>query len=310
MNTEALEDIASYILELEDRTPDLPDELAIVETWSGWVDAAAAAWFLNLNVTPQKGVAGTNRPQVSGQIRTLALDIINGKWLFNHQGIAFDANGKLIDGQHRLEAILAADALQPGILVPLMITWALPPESNEKIDINARRMPGTFLAMDGFMASNRLATTLQWIKLYGECDFDEPLSVTHWTRRFDVPTLRALSKAHPIASEEGVSIGGKFQSKGLLTASAAAAGYTIIRERYSPELVADFIDGVLTGANLGEGDARLALRNWAINRRERGQKAVAYVHLAYLLKAFRFFRTQEPTQTLTFKPAVEKFPRA
>lgn len=310
MNTEALNNIANYILDLEERTPDLPDELVVVETWTGWVDAEAAKFFLSLNVTPQKGVAGTNRPQVSGQIRSIAQDIINGKWLFNHQGIAFNVEGKLIDGQHRLEAIIAADGIQPGILVPLMITWALPIASNEKIDINARRMPGTFLAMDGAMASNRLATALQWIKLYESCNFDEPLSVSHWTRRFDVATLRALRRAHPIAGDEGVSIGGKFQSKGLLTASAAAAGYTIIRERYSPELVADFIDGVLTGANLGEGDARLALRNWAINRKERGQKAVAYVHLAYFLKAFRFYRTGEPTQTLTFKPAVEKFPRA
>lgn len=310
MDAQALNTITDYVIELEGRTPELPDDLANVETWKGYIDAEAAAWFLGRNVAAKQGVAGTNRPQIAANIRNIATDIINGKWLFSHQGIAFNSDGELVDGQHRLEAVLAADAIQPGILVPMMITWGLSENANEKIDIASRRIPGTFLGMDGHAAPNRLATTLQWIKLYGECNFDEPLSVPHWTRRFDVATLRQLAKQHPIAGEEGVIIGGKFQSSGLLTCSAAAAGYTIIREQYSPDLVAEFIDGVLSGANLGEGDARLALRNWAINRKERQLRAVAYVHLAYFLKAFRFFRTQEPTQTLTFKPAVEKFPRA
>lgn len=310
MNAENLTAISEYVGKLADRTPDLPESLASVETDTCFVDAEAAEFFLSLNVTPRKGVAGTNRPKVSNVVRALATDIINGKWHYSHQGIAFNDKGELIDGQHRLEAILAADGIQPGIMVPVMITWGLPPESNEKIDLQSRRTPGTFLAMDGHVAANRLATTLKWMKLYAECDFDEPLNPAYWSRNFDVPTLRKLSEDHPIASEEGVSIGGKFQAHGLLTASAAAAGYTIIRERYSADLVADFVDGVLSGANLSEGDARLALRNWAINRKERGQRAVAYVHLAYFLKAFRLFRMQEPTQTLTFKPNVEKFPKA
>lgn len=38
-----------------------------------------------------------------------ASDIRSGKWLLTHQGIAFDVNGVLVDGQHRLWAIVIAN---------------------------------------------------------------------------------------------------------------------------------------------------------------------------------------------------------
>lgn len=308
MNIESIAALATVVADLEDRTEELPPQLSEVTTWVGFVDAIAAEQFLARNVTPAKGVGGTNRPQVSGSIPALATDMINDGWKFSHQGIAFNEEGELIDGQHRLEAILLADKISPGISIPLMITWGLPLEANEKIDINRRRQPGTFLAMEGHASANRLSTTLKWVYLYGTADFDEPFDKAHWSRMLDVAGLRAALRNHPLAPE-GVAIGGKFQSSGLLTASAAAAGWVICRERYDEEVVDEFVTGVMSGAELKAGDARLALRNWAINRKERQARADAPVHLAFFLKAFRAFRTGDPVTTLTFKPSVERFPR-
>jgi hypothetical protein len=39
----------------------------------------------------------------------IARDIVTGKWQLTHQAIAFDRNGRLIDGQHRLSAIIIAN---------------------------------------------------------------------------------------------------------------------------------------------------------------------------------------------------------
>lgn len=308
MSNENIAALAAVVADLEDRTDELPPQLAEVVMWVGYVDAIAAKAFLARNVKPAKGVAGTNRPQVAGSIPALATDMINDAWKFSHQGIAFNEEAELIDGQHRLEAIILADKINPGISIPMMITWNLPRESNEKIDINRRRQPGTFLAMEGHPSPTRLSTTLKWVHLFGTVDFDEPFDKVHWSRLLDVAALRAVLQRHPLA-HEGVAIGSKFQSSGLLTASAAAAGWVIISERYPAEMVAEFVDGVLSGADLKAGDARLALRNWAINRKERQARADAAVHLAFFLKAFKAFRLGEPTPLLTFKPSVERFPR-
>jgi hypothetical protein len=52
-----------------------------------------------------------------------------GEWRLTHQGIAFDTNGFLIDGQHRLLAIE-----QAGVIVRIMVTYGLPKEYELAID--------------------------------------------------------------------------------------------------------------------------------------------------------------------------------
>lgn len=49
-----------------------------------------------------------NRHARPSHINNLAREIKNGKWTLTHQGIAFSSAGRLIDGQHRLEAIIAS----------------------------------------------------------------------------------------------------------------------------------------------------------------------------------------------------------
>jgi hypothetical protein len=47
-----------------------------------------------------------NRSVAESTVQAYATDMKNGRWLLTHQGIAFDENGSLIDGQHRLWAVV------------------------------------------------------------------------------------------------------------------------------------------------------------------------------------------------------------
>lgn len=51
----------------------------------------------------------SNRPLAKATVRWFAEAMRRGDWLVTHQGIAFDTNGALVDGQHRLAAIIEAD---------------------------------------------------------------------------------------------------------------------------------------------------------------------------------------------------------
>lgn len=46
-----------------------------------------------------------NRKLYETVVDSYALDMKRGNWILNHQGICFDEDGVLLDGQHRLEAI-------------------------------------------------------------------------------------------------------------------------------------------------------------------------------------------------------------
>ena len=52
--------------------------------------------------------APRNRKIKSSAVQMLKQDILDGKWRVTHQGIAFNKEGVLIDGQHRLFAIISA----------------------------------------------------------------------------------------------------------------------------------------------------------------------------------------------------------
>lgn len=70
-----------------------------------------------------------NRTVYPSKVTAYARDMKGGSWKLTHQGIAFDRNGILIDGQHRLLACIMAN-------VPFesKVTYGLEPEAQEVID--------------------------------------------------------------------------------------------------------------------------------------------------------------------------------
>jgi hypothetical protein len=66
-----------------------------------------------------------------------------GQWQLTHQGVAFDVNGILIDGQHRLSAVV-----QSNCIVPMMVTMNAPSVSFEALDCGIGRTIGDRLKMN------------------------------------------------------------------------------------------------------------------------------------------------------------------
>ncbi len=85
------------------------------EGYACWIDItpAMAANWLNNNFG--------NRPVSDDVVLAYARDMINGTWRATHQGIAFNDEDRLIDGQHRLRAIVRAN-----VTVRMMVTFGLP----------------------------------------------------------------------------------------------------------------------------------------------------------------------------------------
>ena len=61
----------------------------------------ARRWLADGNVA--------NRHLVLSYCERLARDMKEGRWILTHEGIAFDPQGRLLDGQHRLRGIVIAD---------------------------------------------------------------------------------------------------------------------------------------------------------------------------------------------------------
>ena len=74
------------------------------------------------------------RPLRANHVKWFADLMIKGDFRLTHQGLAFDVNGKMKDGQHRLHAIIAA-----GVTVPMLVSYKVPEASFEVVDSGMTR---------------------------------------------------------------------------------------------------------------------------------------------------------------------------
>lgn len=106
--------------------------------------------YQTLFVTPEQAEewlarnAGFQRKLRESVVDKYARDMTNGEWQLTHQGIAFDADGKLIDGQHRLAAIVSA-----GVPVKMLVVMDSPSAAYDHLDLGYGRTACDVLKAQG-----------------------------------------------------------------------------------------------------------------------------------------------------------------
>jgi len=101
---------------------------------------------------------GPNRHVSASVISKYARDMVAGRWRLNGQTIKLAADGRLLDGQHRLEAGKKAKKAFPAIVVE-----GLPEDSFSSLDIGRRRAMSDVLREQGESHTIVLASALRWL---------------------------------------------------------------------------------------------------------------------------------------------------
>jgi hypothetical protein len=184
-----------------------------------------------------------------------ARDIRAGNWMMNAQPICFARDGRLLNGQHRLSAVL-----QAGEAIEVPVMRGLPEEAYATYDIHAKKGPQLGAAFDNF----------------GDKPLVAAAAVLLWKRELKPSGIR---NAKPTPSEvmkiieqhprllELRTFGRKMIEFGRGSVLTYAA-YCI--ERDDPELGRVFVERFETGADLPRGHLILELRKrMQIMRRER-----------------------------------------
>lgn len=96
-----------------------------------------------------------NRRVRQSWVRQLSEAITRGEWRVTHQGIAFNTDGDLIDGQHRLMAVC-----QAGKAVKMQVTRGLDPKVYRFLDCGQKRTHADRLKLCSDPRTNRQAVAL------------------------------------------------------------------------------------------------------------------------------------------------------
>lgn len=231
-------------------------------------------------ITPEQAEAllghdHTNRKVRWTVVERYANDMRAGRWKVGGSTLDFDADGNLLNGQHRLHACVQAEVNFQAIVVR-----GLPEQSQIVMDVGLRRSLSDILAWQGETNTAALAASVNMGWKWENGKVNTTLTPTHQE------ALEWLTANPNIREAVRRTIG----LRELLAApQSALAVFTHQITLLDFEDAESFLKHLREGDELPAGDPILAMRNWAINqitRKASGAKPGALVYLAMLVKSW------------------------
>lgn len=249
---------------LEARVPDL-----VQAYWAGMAGGAAAnipvaaplvetASFET--ITPQAAQSylihnSHNRTLAESVIRRYAADIAAGRWKRNGASIVFGRSGRLLDGQHRLQAIARGT-----VSVESLVVRNADDAVFDTIDSGKSRSLTDIVGLMGVQNAKVASPAARLAYAYASGG-----SIAKPPPRIAVTEFVGLNEGIKYAVE-AVSVPGLQFPKPALAAVLFLASPMSLHPQANA-----FIEGLATGVGLEKGDARIALREWEVLERRRGR---------------------------------------
>jgi len=229
----------------------------------------------------------SNRPVKPGNILKIKNDLEQGNFRLTHQGIAFDWDGNLIDGQHRLMAIA-----ESGVTAHMYVTYNCDPEIFKVIDSGSTRNTNDVLKLLGVVNYSTVASGIRLV-LWAHDRYSAQTSVFVKKVYKNYTTTNAETAAFYTQNAENLDYLTDKARKlrkmnAALMQSSILAFLFLAKEKTGSDAQAhEFMYRIASGANLRSGSVELALSKY-INVRHldlQGYKKGEFMLMAYI-KAF------------------------
>lgn len=230
-----------------------------------------------------------NRRIKQRQVSKIRRAIERGEWEENGQTIVLDQYGWLLDGQHRLFAIMEAEQS-----VRALVVWGVTRAAQHSIDGGTARSPSDFLVMNGYRCANQTRAICNLLLHYDRRLLDKRRTTDSMSAQemlemmaaYDIPlSLELSSPCKPLRS-----------GCGAFLAVAIKAGH-------SREALSEFVDAVVNGDAGGKKSPANILRKRLDDRNRRKTRSIEA--FALWIKAFDFWRKGEQRQVLVWRDGAE-----
>jgi len=208
------------------------------------------------DITPERAAAilaanPSNRALKKGIVAQIAADIKDGRWLFNGQPILISEGGELIDGQHRLSAIIKA-----GVPVQCAVVGGIDFAARRTVDTGTSRTAGDLLQLSGHSQGNLLASITRMVMSYERTD-GRSISNTHISKTEINERADADS-----ALKESMAFGRRATKTGGRLGSGSVWGCVhYITEALQDVRAENYLHSCAYGMDLSKGDPALAVRD-------------------------------------------------
>ena len=224
-----------------------------------------------------------NRLVNQEHVRTLTREMLLGRWKFNGDTICLNGD-RLIDGQHRLLAVVAS-----GVTIETLVVEGLPSDVFDTKDIGKKRTAADTLSVRGETQCRNLAAALVVVDRYMTGRVGKKQTYTN-------TEVEDLLSKHPEARR---SIRLCKETKKLIPLSVLAGAHYLFAKK--DESLADiFVHQLISGSGISAGQPVYVLRERLLqNSMAKARLSPDYI-FAITIKAWNATRAGKPVRALKF----------
>lgn len=249
---------------------------------------AVATEILNRNIL--------NRPLRSGHVEKLARDMAAGKWRMNAETIKIARGGAVLDGQHRLYAVI-----ESGASIQAMLVEGLDEDVMPTIDTGIPRSFGDVISIRGGKNTTLTSSVVRLIKWYTTSP--RPGSVPTYTHS---EMDEALGQHRDIPERVSEITNAQAHKRKIAPGSVLGLVYTLAY-RVDPDQAKQWLTLLGSGAGLDADHPVLQFRERMLKNRESKAKLRQEDVAALCIKSWNQFITGHRTNVLTWR-TTEPFP--
>lgn len=244
-----------------------------------------------INITPAKAKLYLkqnigNRPLKEAHIRFLTGEIEKGNWKCNGESIKIGKNKQIVDGQHRLSAIVKANKS-----IKTVVMTGLDPDVFDTIDTGKNRSPGDTFALMGEKNVNQLAALVKSLHRYYDLDWKKAyhISNTEFEKLLERwPDARTVVNDHTL------------RAPGLLPLRVIHLSYYVFKKK-NKEQALDFMTKLCGGNDLAARSPIMAVRNKIMEGKLKGMRMDSDTLIALIFKSWNMYREGKSATRLAYK---------
>lgn len=242
-----------------------------------------------------------NRKLSPSHVRFLTEQILSGQWKLTPDTIKLSRSGRLLDGQHRLTAIVESGKAQQ-----MYIARDCEEDIFSVLDTGKNRTAADVVGIAGFKNASHVASTARLIFTYRTSAFSGLKSKKRFATNGDVLALLGEIDLVPVV-QQGFSY---YTKSRLLSVPEYSFLRWLLGARHAEE-AEGFLYALSSGVGLLEGSPVLLLRRKLESARSGERFTFTPVErLALSVKAWNLKRLGKSSTMLTFNPERESFPEA
>lgn len=228
-----------------------------------------------------------NRRLRPKRVALYAHQMKTGQWQMTGEPIIIGSRGRVLNGQHRLAAIVEA-----GVPVPMMVVSGVEDSAFKNIDNGLSRSAADVLRQCGMTDSHNAAAVA---RLFIAVDAGLNPANTNALQLVTRTDIADWATTNAAELTEALAEGRKMYDDCRGNKTAWAVLWLMLKRKYGHDVTSHFFDSTRMGSNLNLGDTRLALRNWSLKTTVGGKFTTAVILATYIRLARQWMEKKSIT---------------